>query len=48
MRYNLKALLIAGAVAPPVLAWLWMAFGYFLFLPVIYVIAVVLILDDRT
>lgn len=48
MRYSLKTMLIAGAIAPPVLAWLWMALGYFLFLPAIYVIAVVLILDDRT
>lgn len=48
MRYNLKALLIAGAVAPPVLAWLWLALGFFMFLPAIYVIAVVLILDDHT
>ena len=48
MRYNLKALLIAEAVAPPVLAWLWMALGFFMFLPAIYVITIVLLLDDRT
>jgi len=48
MRYNLKTILIAEAIAPPVLAWLWMAFGYFLIFPAIYVAAIVLILDDHT
>jgi hypothetical protein len=52
MRYSLKATLITAGIAPPVLAWLWMAVGYFLIyyllLAAIYVGAVVLILDDRS
>jgi hypothetical protein len=45
MRYSLRMLLIAATVGPPVIAWLWMVMGYFLFLPAIYVAAIVLILD---
>ena len=48
MRYNLRTMLIAGAIAPPLLAWLWLAFGFFLILPAIYAIAIVLILDGHT
>ncbi|HZL91165.1 MAG TPA: hypothetical protein VFB96_22550 [Pirellulaceae bacterium] len=52
MRYSVRSMLIAAAIAPPLLAWSWMAVGYFLiayvFLGAIYVGAVVLILDDRS
>jgi hypothetical protein len=51
MRYSLRAMLIAASIAPPLLAWSWMAVGYFLIyyllLAAIYLGAVVLILDDR-
>jgi hypothetical protein len=47
MRYSLKTMLIAGAIAPPVLAWLWMALGYFFLLPALYGIVVLLVLDDH-
>ena len=48
MRFSLRGMMIAVAIAPPVLAWLWMVFGYFLILAAIYSIAVVLLIDDRT
>ncbi len=47
MRFSLRMLLIALTIGPPVVAWLWMAMGYFLFMPAVYVLAVVLILDTE-
>jgi len=46
MRFNLGALLVAGAIGPPILAWLWMVFGPLIILAAIYLVAMLLVIDQ--